>query len=97
MTRFIFPSLIICKWIAVVGYIVTGETVNYISKGSKLAQKEYKMRHDWVGKLIHWELCKKLDEWYMYKWEFALENEMHQIWGDLEIQTDHSIYARRYD
>ena len=31
-----------------------------ISEGSKLAQKEYKTRHDWVDKVIHWELCKKL-------------------------------------
>ena len=27
---------------------------------SKIAQKEYKTRHDWVDKVIHWELCKKL-------------------------------------
>ena len=27
---------------------------------SKLAQKEYKTRHDWVGKVIHWELSKKV-------------------------------------
>ena len=30
-----------------------------ISDCSKLAQREYKMKHDWVGKVIHWELCKK--------------------------------------
>ena len=30
------------------------ETINYII--SKLAQKEYKTRHDWVGKVIHWEM-----------------------------------------
>ena len=36
------------------------ETINHIiSKCSKLAQREYKTRHDWVGKVIHWELCKK--------------------------------------
>ena len=46
------------------------ETVNYIvSECSKLAQKKYKTRHDWVGKVIHWEMCKKfkLDptkKWY---------------------------------
>ena len=27
---------------------------NHISECSKLAQKEYKTRHDWVGKVIHW-------------------------------------------
>ena len=31
------------------------ETINHIiSKCIKLAQKEYKKRHDWVGKVIHW-------------------------------------------
>ena len=36
------------------------ETINHIiSECSKLAQKEYKARHDWMGKVIHWEMCKK--------------------------------------
>ena len=36
------------------------ETINHIiSECSKLAQKEYKARHDWVAKVIHWEMCKK--------------------------------------
>ena len=36
------------------------ETINrIISECSKLAQKEYKARHDWVDKVIHWEMCKK--------------------------------------
>ena len=30
------------------------ETINHIiSECSKWAQKEYKARHDWVGKVIH--------------------------------------------
>ena len=37
------------------------ETINHmISECSILAQKEYKIRHDWVDKVIHWGLCKKL-------------------------------------
>ena len=37
------------------------ETVNsIISKDSKLAHNEYKTRHDWMGKVIYKELCKKL-------------------------------------
>ena len=37
------------------------ETINHIiSECSKLAKKEYKARHDWVGKVIHREMCKKL-------------------------------------
>ena len=47
------------------------ETTNHIiSECSKSAQKEYKSRHDWVGKVIHWEMCKKFkfdhtNKWYM--------------------------------
>ena len=34
------------------------ETNNHIiSECNKLAQKESKTRHDWVGKVIHWETC----------------------------------------
>ena len=37
------------------------ETVNQIiSKCRTLVQKEYKTKHDWVGKVIHQELCKRL-------------------------------------
>ena len=48
------------------------ETINHIiSECSKLAQREYKARHDSVGKLIHWEMCKKFkfdhtNKWYMH-------------------------------
>ena len=36
------------------------EIINHIIiECSKLAQKEYKTRHGWVGKVIHWEICKK--------------------------------------
>ena len=79
------------------------ETINHIvSECSKLAQREYKTRHDWVGKVIHWELCKKLNfhhatKWYMHKPESVLENETHKILWDFEIQTDHLITARRPD
>ena len=37
------------------------ETINHIiSECSILAQKEYKARHNWIGKVIHWEMCKNL-------------------------------------
>ena len=46
------------------------KTLNCIK--SQVAQKEYKTRSDWVGKVIHWELCKKLkfehtSIWYIHK------------------------------
>ena len=31
-----------------------------ISEISILTQKKYKSRHNLVGKVIHWELCKKM-------------------------------------
>ena len=79
------------------------ETVNHVlCECSKLAQREYKTRHDWVGKVIHWELCKKINfdhtkKWYMHKPESVLENETHKILWDFEIKTDHLIPARRPD
>ena len=53
-----------------------GETVNHISECSKLAQKDYKSRYDWVGKVISQELCKRIkfdhaERWYMLKSEFV--------------------------
>ena len=68
------------------------ETVNdIISKFSKLAKKEYKTKHYWVGKVINWKLCKRLkfnhaNKWYMYKPESVLEKETLTILRDFEIQ-----------
>ena len=49
------------------------------------------IRYDWVRKVIHGELCKKLkfdytSKWYTYKPESVLENETHQIVWDFEIK-----------
>ena len=34
------------------------ETINYIAIGyPKLAQREYKRRHDCMGRRMHWEIC----------------------------------------
>ena len=38
------------------------KAINHIiSECSKLVQNGYKTRHDWVRKVIHWDLCKNLD------------------------------------
>ena len=79
------------------------ETINHIiSESSKLAQKEYKARHDWVGKVIHWEMCNKFkfdhaNELYMHDQAPVLENDTHKLLWDFNIQTDHLILARRPD
>ena len=52
---------------------VKDETVNHIiSKYSKFKLKKYKTEHDWVGRVINWELCKRLKfdhttKWYIHK------------------------------
>ena len=55
-----------------------------ISECSKLAQKEYKSRHDWVSKMIHWDMCKKFqldrtNKWYMHNPAPVLENDTHKL------------------
>ena len=64
------------------------------SECSKLAQKEYKAKYDWVGKVINWELCKRLKfnqniKSYMRKPESTKENTTHNILWNFEMQTDH--------
>ena len=64
------------------------ETINHIiSECSKLAP-EYKARHDWVGKVTHWEMCKKFkfdhaNKWYMHNPAPVLENDTHNSYGTL--------------
>ena len=77
------------------------ETINHIIKEcSKLVQKEYKTRHNLVGKVIQWEMCKKFkfdhtNKWYMHNLAPVLENNTHKLPWYFDIQTDHLISARR--
>ncbi len=67
------------------GYEERDEKAHHIKSGcGKLAQKENKITHDWVEKVIHWELCSRLKldhttEWYIHKLELVLENDVHNI------------------
>ena len=79
---------------------VRDETINHIiSECSKVAQREYKTRHDWVGKIIHWEWCKRLkfnhaNNRYMHNPESVRLKETHKtLWG-FEIKMDHRILDR---
>ena len=77
-------------------------TINHIISGCSKLVQEYKARHDWVGKVIHWELCKKFkfvhaNKWYMHNPAPVLENDTHKLLRDFNIQTDHLISARRPD
>ena len=76
--------------------------IHMISQYSKLAQKEYKTRHNWMGKGVHWEMSKKFkydqtNKWYMHKPAPFLENDTHKLQWDFDIHTDHLISARSTD
>ena len=50
-----------------------------LSECSKLAQKEYKRRHDWFGTKIHWKICRKYgievkEKGYEHKPKVVIEN-----------------------
>ena len=69
---------------------------------SKLAQREYKARHDWVGKVILRDMCKKfkfdhINKWYKHNPTPALEKDTHKLLWDFNIHTDHLISDRRPD
>ena len=77
------------------------KTINNIkSQCNELIQNELKSRHDWVGRVIHWELWKILklyraDKWYMQKPETVLENKKHEI-HCVEINTYNELQGIEY-
>ena len=77
--------------------------VQHITSGcEKLAQKEYKRRHDNVAKIVHWDVCKKNglehgEKWYGHAPEGAVENEEIKVLWHINIQCDNLIEARRPD
>ena len=79
------------------------ETISHIvSECGKLAQKNYKLRHDSVGRYVHWQFCEKLGFnsarlWYENEQESVVENENFKILWDFIIQCEHMIEARRPD
>ena len=67
-----------------------------------IMKKEYKTKHNWVGNVIHREMCKKFkfdhtNKWYMHKPAPVPENDTHKLLWDFDIQTDHRISFRRPD
>ena len=79
---------------------MTDEAINrIISEYSNLAQREYKARHDWVGKVIHWEMCKKFkfdhtNKWYIHSPAPVLENDTHKLLWNFDMHMDHLISAK---
>ena len=73
-----------------------------VSECEKLAQKEYKRRHDNVARIVHWKLCEKYnlkrsEKWYEHAPEDVVENEEVKILWDVMIQCDREIKARKPD
>jgi hypothetical protein len=79
------------------------ETVDHITSCcSKLAQSEYKSRHDKVAATIHWGLCKQFhlphaERWYEHRAEKVAENDEVKLLWDFHVQSDHVIEACRPD
>ena len=79
------------------------ETVQHIlCSCPKLAQTEYKKRHDVVGRVVHWELCMNYrvecrDKWYEHSPKSVEKNEEVKLLWDFTIQTDSEIHHRRPD
>ena len=79
------------------------ETIFHIlSECSKLAQSDYRKRHDKVAQNVHWNICKKFElphakNWYDHVAEKVTENNKAKVLWDFTIQTDHVIEARRPD
>ena len=56
------------------------EIINHIiSECTKLAQKEYKATHDWVGKKFKFDHTNK---WYLHNPTPVLENDTHKLIWD---------------
>ena len=77
------------------------ETIKHVeSECAKLAQKEYKRRHDWIGRRVHWEVYGANGihvnlKRYEHQPEAVIENDSYKILCDFTVQIDHFITARR--
>ena len=67
------------------------ETIDHlVSACSKIAQTDYRDRHNKVASMLHWNLCKKYqlpaaDKWWEHKTEKVLQNNEAKILWDFKI------------
>ena len=60
---------------------VKEETIDHlVSSCSKIAQTDYKERHDKVASILHWNLCRKYnlptaDKWWKHKVDKVLQKK----------------------
>ena len=82
---------------------VENETVSPIlSQCKMLAQKEYKKRHDNVGRYIRWKICEKYgfqgaQQWYEHDPDGVIENKEYKILWYFTIQCDTKTEVRQPD
>ena len=96
--KVLYFGFLYCLWTFYEHYVY----FTYPYHGYVTLAQEYKARHDWVGKVIHWEMCRKFqfdhtNKWYMHNPAPVLENDSHKLQWDFNIQTDQLIPARRPD
>ena len=70
---------------------------------SKLAQKDYKKRHDTLVRVVHWELCKTYsfllsDKWYKHSpRDGVTENyAVKLLWDSTNCQFHLHLYMFQY-
>ena len=96
-------KIVIIIIIIIIIIIVNNEIISHIVIAlRKLAQKEYKKRHDNVARAIHWGLSGKYgfernERWHDHVPDIVLENEDYKMLWDLSVRTDHEIETRRPD
>ena len=79
------------------------ESVSHlVSECSKLAQREYKRRHENVARIIHWKLCKlyeldRAEKLLEHQPSSVQETDRTKVLWDFNIQCNHIIEARRPD
>ena len=79
------------------------ESVEHIlNHCQKLANSEYKQRHDRVAAAIHWGMCidsgfEISTSWFLHYAEKVLENDRYKILWDFLIQCDRTIQACKPD
>ena len=67
------------------------ETIDHlISSCGKIAQTDYKERHNKIASMLHWNLCKKhhlpaSEKWWEHNVEKVLQNEEVKILWDFKI------------
>ena len=77
------------------------ETVRHIISGFKrLAQREYKKRHDKVALRVYWEMCRKYgiectDKWYDHQPLAVAETRDVRITWDRTVHTDKKLNYNR--